>query len=153
MSNHCIIREISTEDYYKGFMELINVFTKHPKNISYEDFDEYLKKTLHQNSIILVAEMDNVIVGTIKILKEYKLHNNLTMMAHIEDVVVRDGYRHMKVASNLLEKTKEYTKDCYKTTLSCKTELIPLYENVGFSQAGIALTLYSSISSCVMPSN
>jgi predicted GNAT family N-acyltransferase len=152
MLNHLIIREIETNDYHKGFMDVINIFTRKATKVSYEAFDEYLKKTLNQNAIILVAESDNIIIGTLKILKEYKLHNNLTIMAHIEDVVVKDGYRHMKVASNLLEKAQEYTKDCYKTTLSCKTELIPLYETAGFSQAGIALTLYNLISSSVMPS-
>lgn len=152
MLNQFIIREIETNDYHKGFLDTINTFTRNPTKVSYEAFDEYLKKTLNQNSIILVVEIENVIIGTLKILKEYKLHNNLTIMAHIEDVVVKEGYRHMKVASSLLKKAQEYTKDCYKTTLSCKTELKPLYENVGFSQTGIALTLYNSISSSVMPS-
>jgi predicted GNAT family N-acyltransferase len=146
------IREIAIEDYYKGFMDIINIFTRNPLEVSYNGFEEYLKKTLDQNAIILVAEVDNIIIGTLKILKEYKLHNNFTMMAHIEDVVVHEDYRHMKIASSLIEKALEYTKDCYKTTLSCKTELKTLYEKAGFCQAGIALTLYNSISSSVIPS-
>lgn len=148
----CSVREITPNDYYKGYMKLINIFTKNPLHVSYEEFDNCLKKISHQNSIILVAEIDNVIVGTLKILKEYKLHNNLSLMAHIEDVVVHNDFRHMKIATGLLEKALEYTKDCYKTVLSCKPELQHLYTKLGFCQTGIAFTLYNSISDSSIPS-
>ena len=150
---HIIVREIESNDYHKGFMNVINIFTKNPSSISFDDFEEYLRKINNQNAIILVAEVENTIVGTVKVLKEYKLHNNLTIMAHVEDVAVDEKYRNMKIASKLLEKTLDYTKDCYKTTLSCKHELKPLYEKLGFCQTGIALTSYNFMSSSVMPSN
>ncbi len=153
MPSTVIIREIETNDYHKGYMNVINIFTKNPSNISYEDFEDYLKKTINQNAIILVAEVDNKIVGTLKVLKEYKIHNNLTLMAHIEDVAVDEQFRKLKIATKLLEQALDYTKDCYKTTLSCKQELVPLYEKAGFFQAGIALTLYNLTSSSVIPSN
>lgn len=152
MSIEYSIREIESNDYHKGFMNVINVFTTQPSVISFEDFEEHLKRTIKQNAVILVAEHDNTIVGTLKILKEYKLHNNLTLMAHIEDVVVDVKYRNLKVASSLLREALEYTKDCYKVTLSCKPELVPLYEKTGFSQVGITFTLYNATSSAVIPS-
>lgn len=147
-----MIREIETEDYFKGFMDVVNVFTRNPSEINYNDFEKYLKKVINQNAIILVAVVDENIVGTLKILKEYKLHNNLTLMGHIEDVAVREDYRRMNIGRKLVEKALEYTKDCYKVVLSCKKELIPFYSKSGFIHSGDALTLYNEMSSSSNPS-
>lgn len=136
------IREIQDRDYQKGYLKVINVFTKNPIDVSYNDFVTHLRYILNQNSVILVAEQDDVIIGTLKILKEYKLHNNLTCMAHIEDVAVLPEYRGMKVATSLLNKALTYTNDCYKVVLSCKIELEPLYSSLGFVVTGKTLTLY-----------
>jgi glucosamine-phosphate N-acetyltransferase len=152
MSNNYIIREIEDEDYYKGFMNVINIFTRNPIDISYNDFKEYLKKTINQNAIILVAVDNNIVIGTLKILKEYKLHNNLNLMGHIEDVAVKEEYRHMRIGSKLIEKALEYTKDCYKVVLSCKMELVSFYDKMDFIHSGVALTLYNVTSSSVKPS-
>lgn len=152
MNRDYIIREIQTEDYFKGFMNVINIFTRNPSEMSYNDFKQYLKKVINQNAIILVAVVDDNIVGTLKILKEYKLHNNLTLMGHIEDVAVREDYRRMNIGHKLVEKALEYTKDCYKVVLSCKKELIPFYNKSGFIHSGDALTLYNEMSSSSNPS-
>jgi predicted GNAT family N-acyltransferase len=147
-----LIREIEDNDYYKGYLNVINVFTREPTDVDYESFKKQLNNCLQQNAIILVAENDDMIIGTLKILKEYKLHNNLSTMAHIEDVAVHPDYRRMKVGSQLITKALEYTKDCYKTVLSCKPELSSFYIKEGFSQAGIVCTLYNLTSASVMPS-
>lgn len=149
-----VIREIEEEDYYKGFMNVINIFTRNPLDITYDDFKEYLKKTINQNAVILVAvdNDNNYIIGTLKVLIEYKLHNNLTLMGHIEDVAVKEEYRHMKIGSKLIEKALEYTKDCYKVVLSCKKELLPFYTEMKFIHSGNALTLYNFTSSSDKPS-
>jgi glucosamine-phosphate N-acetyltransferase len=142
-----IIREIEAEDYHKGFMDVINVFTRYPRPISFDEFTDFVTKAKNQNAIILVAEQDKTIVGTIKVLKEYKLHNNLTMMAHIEDVGVHPDFRHQQIGTTLLNKALTYTKDCYKTVLSCKPELVPFYQQHEFAQVAVAVTLYRSTSS------
>ena len=57
-------------------------------------------------------------------------------MGHIEDVVVSKEFEGrgigLKVVTSLLERAKE--KNCYKTILDCKDELIPFYERIGFKQ-------------------
>lgn len=149
-----VIREIEEEDYYKGFMHVINIFTRNPLDITYEDFKEYLKKAINQNAIILVAvgNENKNIIGTLKLLKEFKLHNNLNLMGHIEDVAVQEEYRHLKIGSKLIEEALKYTKDCYKVVLSCKTELVPFYSKMKFVHSGDALTLYNFTSSSDKPS-
>ena len=139
------IREIEDDDYYKGFMDVINIFTRNPLHINHDAFKEYLKKIKNQNAVVLVAvdNDNNNIIGTVKVIKEYKLHNNLTLMGHIEDVAVTEECRHMRIGSKLIEKALEYTKDCYKVVLSCKKELVPFYSKMEFIHSGVALTLYN----------
>lgn len=138
------IRQIEIDDYNKGFLDVINTFTRHPNTITYEQFKEHLVKTIAQNAIILVAHtQDGHIVGTIKILIEYKLHNNLGKMAHIEDVVVHKDYRKQHIGTQLVEEALKYTKDCYKVVLSCKPELVAFYQRHHFNHSGSTLTLYN----------
>ena len=33
-----MIRELKKEDYYKGFLDLINYFTQEPRHFTYEEF-------------------------------------------------------------------------------------------------------------------
>jgi ribosomal protein S18 acetylase RimI-like enzyme len=148
------IRPIQDEDFYNGYMEVINTFTRNPLDITFNDFEKHLRNALNQNAIILVAVADNgQIVGTVKVLIEYKLHNNLSKMAHIEDVAVHQNYRQQHIGTNLITKALEYTTDCYKVVLSCKKELVPFYEQHHFVCSGQSLTLYNSASSSVMPSS
>lgn len=144
MKSCYVIRELEENDYYAGYLQLVNTFTRHPEEVSFDLFSEHLRKSKAQNSIVLVAEYNNKMIGTLKVLKEYKLHNNLTMMAHIEDVVVSPSHRKMNVGTTLLQKALEYTTDCYKVVLSCKEELIPFYSKAGFAPTSSTLTLYNS---------
>lgn len=147
------IRLIEPNDYYNGFLEVINTFTKTPIKITYEQFVEHLTKAQAQNALVLVAVDDNnKIVGTVKVLIEYKLHNNLAKMAHIEDVAVHPDYRKQRIGTQLVAKALEYTTDCYKVVLSCKPELVNFYESHNFVPSGTTLTLYNATSSAVMPS-
>lgn len=138
------IRPIKDDDFYNGYMEVINTFTRHPNNITFEQFTEHLAKAINQNAVILVAHTnEGRIIGTVKILIEYKLHNNLTKMAHIEDVAVHKDYRKQHIGTHLVGEALKYTDDCYKVVLSCKPELVPFYERHRFNHSGSTLTLYN----------
>lgn len=138
------IRPIENNDFYKGFMDVINTFTRHPTNITFEQFTEHLTNAINQNAVILVAHTEEGhIVGTVKVLIEYKLHNNLAKMAHIEDVAVHKDYRKLHIGTQLVEEALKYTKDCYKVVLSCKPELVAFYQRQHFNHSGSTLTLYN----------
>ena len=57
-------------------------------------------------------------------------------VGHIEDVVVSKEFEGrgigIKLVTSLLEIAN--TRNCYKTILDCKDELIPFYERIGFKQ-------------------
>lgn len=138
------IRPIKEDDFYNGYMDVINTFTRHPVDITFEQFKDHLAKAINQNAVILVAHTDEGrIIGSVKVLIEYKLHNNLAKMAHIEDVAVHKDYRKQHIGTQLVAEALTYTNECYKVVLSCKPDLMPFYERHHFNHCGNTLTLYN----------
>ena len=60
------------------YLELINVFTREPQEITREDFEKWYDLSFEQNALIYVLLKRDKIVGTGKLLLEYKFNNNLT---------------------------------------------------------------------------
>ena len=139
-----MIRQIQKEDYNKGFLNLINIFTRDPIEKSYEDFCEILNLINSQGSEIYVIEEDGIIVSTAKVIFEPKLHNNFAKMGHIEDVVTIPAYRGHGYASLLIKKILERCKEekCYKVILTSNIINIPFYKKNGFIEKGTELTIY-----------
>lgn len=134
------IRELENSDYYKGFLDLINVFTEHPKYISFEDFKNHSEKITD----VYIIEDNNVIIATGKILFEYKFHKNLSIIAHIEDIIVKENYRNKGLGklmiSYLIKLCEE--KKVYKIILNCSKENILFYEKCGFSHKNYEMSKY-----------
>ena len=137
------VREISCSDYSKKYMSLINYFTKNPSPISYSVFCDTLDKIL-SNSTIFVIEKNNIIIATIKLLFEQKLHNNCSSIAHIEDFVVHPDYRNLGLGKSLVDKCISTAKssNCYKLTLNCNPDLAKYYTNRGLIQKGLEFSYY-----------
>ena len=137
-----MIRELVYSDYYKGYMDLINIFTRNPILISYEQF---CKGVDTQNNYVYVVEEDGIIVGSIKVFIDYKLHNNLRAVAHIEDLVVHQTYRKRGFGMLLIDYAKEISKrhNCYKTVLACNAENVEFYKKRGFIEKGVEMTIYN----------
>ena len=142
-----MIREIEKNDYHKGYMNLVNVFTKTPIMKTYDEFCKIVDIITLQNSKIYVIEKDGLIVSTLKIIIEQKLHNNFACVAHIEDVVTYPDYRGKGYASQLIEYAKNIgiENNCYKIVLCCNDNNISYYEKCGFIQKGEEMCLYLNI--------
>ena len=145
-----IIRELEFEDYYRGFLDVINLFTKgyDPAGASYvmqyNAFVSLYGRMLGQGCKVLVAVEDEKVVGTAKILLEMKFHNRCALMGHIEDVAVLPEHRHKKIGKRLVQECMRFARDCYKVVLSCKEELCGFYGMNGFVKTGTAMTFYRS---------
>jgi glucosamine-phosphate N-acetyltransferase len=139
------MRLIDKSDYYKGYMNLINIFTRHPENITYENFCIALSTIQNNGSEIYVIEKDDKIVASLTILFEQKIHNNLRLVGHIEDVCVLPEYRGKGYAKELINYAINICKIkyCYKTLLSCNDEYIEFYKAFGFIRKGNELTIYN----------
>ena len=130
------IREIVEEDIERGFLKSLDSLKK-ASDLDKEVAKDILRKIiLNPNHIIHVAEDNGKIVGSTTLLIEQKFIHNGGYVGHIEDVVVSKEFEGrgigIKLVTSLLEIAN--TRNCYKTILDCKDELIPFYERIGFKQ-------------------
>ena len=130
------IREIVEEDIEKGFLKSLDSIRK-ASELDKEVAKDILKKIIsNPDHIIHVAEDNGKIVGSTTLLIEQKFIHNGGCVGHIEDVVVSKEFEGrgigIKLVTSLLEIAN--TRNCYKTILDCKDELIPFYERIGFKQ-------------------
>lgn len=139
-----MIRSIEESDYYKGYMNLINTFTRNPQELSYDIFKDILQKIKQQNAEVYVVEKNNTIVSSIHLLFEYKLHNNGKLVCHIEDLVTDVAYRNQGYASALLHYAVQRAseKDCYKVVLTSNSANVPFYKVNNFQEKGTELCRY-----------
>jgi glucosamine-phosphate N-acetyltransferase len=139
------IREIDNNDYYKGYLELINqLFHLEKMEVTYEHFCDILATIQKQNAFIYVIEdLDtNQIIATGKIIIEQKSHGS--KMGNIQDVVTDSNYRKSgngkKIINQLVEVGKQH--GCYKVVLNCNPNNIDFYKKCNFIQKGVEMCLY-----------
>ena len=130
------IRDIIESDIDIGFLESLDSL-RNASDLDKKTAKDILKKIIENpDHIIHVAEIDGKIVGSTTLLIEQKFIHNGGKVGHIEDVVVSKEFEGRgignKLVTSLLEVAK--AKNCYKTILDCKNELIPFYERIGFKQ-------------------
>lgn len=141
-----MIRNLDNNDFNKGFIELINTFTRYPEPISFDRFSSTLKNIEAQGSFVFVIEEDTKIVATTKLVLEQKFHNNCKRVGHIEDVVTHIDYRKKGYASQLIQHCIEVGKqeNCYKVILCANENNVLFYEKLGFMKKGTELSIYAS---------
>lgn len=134
------IRLLKTEDYYKGFLELLGQLTITPI-VSYQDFCERFNEI---DNLIYVIEENNIIIATASIFIEKKFIRNLGIVGHIEDVVVDNKYHGQGLGKKLILHLLEIAKNnkCYKVILDCSEENVGFYEKCGFENKGIEMAKY-----------
>lgn len=137
-------RLLEEEDYNKGFLDVVNYFTKSKKKVNFNDFRNHYNKVINQNSLVYVAEYNNKIIGTAKLLIEYKFHNNLTKMGHLEDVVVNEKYRGYSIGKKLVTLLINEAKkqNCYKVTLCSSKKNKEFYIKCGFKIKDLEMSIY-----------
>jgi ribosomal protein S18 acetylase RimI-like enzyme len=135
-----MIRKLKLTDYYIGFMDLINYFTREPTSRSYEEFNEVFNDN---DGITFVIEKDNLIIATINVFLKRKFHNNFKSIGYIGELVVHKDYRGNGYGSQLIQHSIEFCKDsCYKITLSCMEENADFYIKNNFIKKGVEMTKY-----------
>ena len=130
------IRIIVESDIENGFLESLDNL-KTASNLDRETATDILKKIITiPDHIIHVAEINGKIIGSTTLLIEQKFIHDGGKIGHIEDVVVSKEFEGrgiaIKLVASILEEAN--TRNCYKTILDCKNELIPFYERIGFKQ-------------------
>jgi dTDP-glucose pyrophosphorylase len=88
-----------------------------------------------ENHYLLVAELNNKLVGTATMLVQNNLTHYARPYAHIENVVTDLEYRKRGIGKLLISELINVAKslDCYKVILNCTLQNSRFYESVGFS--------------------
>jgi glucosamine-phosphate N-acetyltransferase len=139
-----IIRHIQSNDFYKKYLYLLSELSPITSS-HYSIFNKYINSIICNNShFIFVIEDNNIIIGTITVLFEQKISHNFKKVAHIEDLVVKKGFRNLGIAKKLLDYCINFSKknNCYKIILNCKYDLIPFYKKLGFNNNNQQMSIY-----------
>ena len=134
-----IFRTLQESDYEK-YLSLINELRKTIYNK--EQFIYFLNN--NKNIHIIVIEKNNELIASGTILYETKLIHDISLYAHIEDIIVSSKYRKNGYGAILLQELLEICKgtNCYHIFLDCQDELIKFYEKVGFKKNGFQMVIY-----------
>jgi len=129
-----IIRELKKEDLWNGFLTTLDSLRK-ASDIDRNKADEIFEKiNSNPDHIVVVAELDGKIVGSITLLIEPKFIHKGGVVGHIEDVVIDKKFQGQKIGEKIMKYLLEFAKNrgCYKTILDCTDDVKPFYEKLGF---------------------
>ena len=132
--NQPIIRELEEGDFQKGFLNSLDTL-REASSISKEKALEVFKKIQsNPNHIIIVAEINNRIIGSTTLLIEPKFIHQGGLVGHIEDVVVSKEFQGQKIGEKIIKHVLEIAKkqNCYKTILNCSDDVKQFYEGMDF---------------------
>ena len=139
-------RNLQKTDYNKNYLQLLQQLTIiDPDKISNELFSTFVDNLSNKHQIYVIEDTKlNIIIGTITILIEPKLIHTMGLVCHIEDIVVHEDFRGLKLSKKLINKGIDVAKNCgcYKIILDCNNVNIGLYEKCGFIHNGNQLSLY-----------
>lgn len=130
-------------DFDRGFLETLESL-RPVGEMSRERFEQICDciAASHRH-FILVAEQDDQIVGSLTLFFEQKFIHGGGLVAHIEDVVVRQGFQGNGVGKALVDAAIERATEagCYKVILNCDEAAAAFYERSGFCRHEIEMRL------------
>lgn len=138
------IRELEVNDYYRGYLKLLEQLT-HTPQYDFEYFQDIFNQVNESKNIkIIVGVLEGKVIGTITIIIEPKFIRGGKKVGHIEDVVVDKNYRKKGIGKILINKAINLAKDkdCYKVILNANEKNRRFYQNCGFSSKDIEFTKY-----------
>jgi len=143
-SSQLIFRKLEESDYNKNYLQLLSQLTEIGQ-ITPDEFANIFKKI--QSQIWVFEDTHtNKIVASASILFEQKIIHSGGIVAHLEDVVVDESYRGIKLGqkliANIIDKARE--SGAYKIIADCKTELLSFYSKNGFQKKGEQIAIYFS---------
>jgi len=139
------IRELEKQDYYKGFLELLEELTIVNKdNISFDDFSKHFDN-MNSTTYVIINNNNNKVIGCASLLVEYKFIHGLSKAAHIEDVVISEKYRGCGLGKKLIKHIVELAKNekCYKIVLNCTDDKKEFYKKCGFMYNSNQMVIYT----------
>jgi glucosamine-phosphate N-acetyltransferase len=140
--NNYIIRQLVKNDY-DNYTIMINEFRE--TFFTFGQFNETLDY-ISPFTEIWVVEYDNNIIATGTIIYEKKFIYNNSLLAHIEDICVKNNYRKFGIGKLIVKHLMNLAKEkgCYKVTLDCNDENTHFYIKCGLEKRGIQMCQLTS---------
>jgi glucosamine-phosphate N-acetyltransferase len=138
MDNKIVIQDFDPKGNLNGLLETLKeVWTIN--DITEESLNNWVQNDNH----MVVAVLNDEIVGTATLHIQKKLIRNGGVAGLIEDVAVRENLRGQNIGQLLIQKILEKARNlnCYKVILSCFPERVGFYERNGFFQESILMRL------------
>ena len=134
------------DDILSQYLLLLSQLTKTPK-ITNQEFMNNLTKISNMGCIIVCYIINNnniYIIGSATIIFEPKIIRQGKNVGHIEDIIVDEKYRSMKIASILINKLIDLANEnnCYKVILDCTENISGFYKKIGFEKHGVQMSKY-----------
>ncbi|XP_059475654.1 probable glucosamine 6-phosphate N-acetyltransferase isoform X2 [Neocloeon triangulifer] len=132
-----LVRPLSTDDYEKGFLQLLSQLTK-VGDISKEEFlDRFasMKRCANTYYVTVIEDTElGKVIGAATLVVEQKFIRNLALRAKLEDVVVNDTYRGKQLGKLIISTISLLAEElgCYKINLDCKDHMVPFYSGLGY---------------------
>jgi N-acetylglutamate synthase-like GNAT family acetyltransferase len=141
------IRKATQHDIPR-ILELYEQLTDEKQNISSNTVQRVFAEILAMpNQEYLVAEKDNLVVGTLFLQIVPNLTHNARPWAILENIVVDSQYRRQGIGRLLIEQSLSRSREagCYKVQLLSnkkRTEAHQFYHSSGFEESALGFRLY-----------
>ncbi|XP_022205800.1 probable glucosamine 6-phosphate N-acetyltransferase [Nilaparvata lugens] len=137
--DHLLIRPMRKCDFEHGYLELLSKLTT-VGDVSVKQFnDQFDKIKACPNTYYITVIQDREtwdVVGTGTLLIEHKFIHSCAARGRIEDIVIMEKYRGLKLGQLLIATLSILAEKlgCYKVSLDCKDAMIPYYSKLNFVQ-------------------
>lgn len=142
MSNKSMVRPLRSDDYLKGFVELISengekesIKRLCDSKFLFQDYYSILSECMGMYYVVVLEDLRlKKILGAATLTVEQKFIHSASKRGRIIDVKVDQGYQRIGIGSLLLEVLTRvsYCIGCYKTTIVCPNSLQVYCENVQY---------------------
>ena len=129
-----IIRELEEKDFKNGFLTTLDVLRETSIMSEGKALEIFNNIKSNPNHIIIVAEINDRIIGATTLLIEPKFIHKGGFVGHIEDVVVSKEFQGQKIGEKIIKYVLKLAEkhNCYKTILDCSDDVKQFYEKIGF---------------------
>jgi len=131
------IRPIASDDYHKGYFNLVSETTDTSIADSTEQkFQEYfhILEKKAGSYYVVVIEHTGVIIAACTLISEQKFIHETALRGRIESLHVLSKFANKGYDALLIETLTLFAKrvGCYKTTLNAKQDLVEFYKNFNY---------------------
>ncbi|CZT22376.1 uncharacterized protein RCC_08245 [Ramularia collo-cygni] len=134
------IRSLQRSDYSKGYTKLKGIGKIKPE--AWDARCEYMRSRSDVYTILVIANDAGRVCCTGTLVLERKLTYDMSIVGHIEDIIVAEGHRGKNLSYRMLSQLDRiaYAAGATRTIACTQSPNIPFYAQKNFVETGIEMT-------------